>query len=491
MMKTSVLKQSTLLREDALSGGRWHGAADAARFEVRDPADGQPLARVADCTAADAARAVDHAVMAFAEWKQRSAQERASLLKRWHKEIVENAEDLARLISLEQGKPIAESRAEITYGAGYIEWFAEEARRVYGDVIPAPATTRRIVVLKEPVGVVAAVTPWNFPMAMLARKLAPALAAGCTVVAKPAEDTPLSALALAYLAERAGIPAGVLNVLPASRERSAEVVASWLDDERVRKLSFTGSTAVGRLLAARSVATLKRVSLELGGNAPFIVFDDADLDAAVRGLLIAKFRNAGQTCVAANRVLVQDRVYEAFTQRLRVAVSQLLVGAALDDERNQIGPLINARALEKVERHVEDARQAGASIVQGGARHAAGALFYAPTVMTDVTMQMLMSQEETFGPVAGLMRFTDEAQAIHLANATPYGLAAYFYSRDLSRVWRVAAAIEAGMIGINEGLISTEVAPFGGVKQSGYGREGSRYGIDDYLDIKYLAMGTA
>ncbi len=489
-MKSSVLTQSALLREHALIGGRWHAAADSARFDVHDPADGQVLASVADCTAADAGRAVDHAVAAFADWKRRGAHDRAVLLKRWHQEIVANTEDLARLISLEQGKPMAESRAEIAYGAGYVEWFAEEARRIDGDVIPAPATTRRILVLKEPVGVVAAVTPWNFPMAMLARKLAPALAAGCTVVAKPAEDTPLSALALAYLAERAGIPPGVLNVLPASRDSGVDVVARWLDDERVRKLSFTGSTAVGRLLAARSAATLKRVSLELGGNAPFIVFEDADLDAAVRGLLIAKFRNAGQTCVAANRVLVQDSVYEAFTQRLDVAVSRLRVGAALADERNEVGPLINARALDKVERHVADAGRAGATVLRGGVRHGAGALFYAPTILTEVTAQMLMSREETFGPVAGLMRFADEAQAIQIANATPYGLAAYFYSRDLARVWRVATEIEAGMIGINEGLISTEVAPFGGIKQSGYGREGSRYGIDDYLVLKYLAMGT-
>lgn len=488
-MTFSRMQREELIRADALLGGQWAPEHGGRRFTVSNPADGSVLAEVADCGAIEAAVAVDRAAAAFAEWKQRPAQDRALCMKRWHARVLAEAEDLARLISLEQGKPLRESRAEIAYGAGYIEWFAEEARRIYGETIPSPAPGRQIVVQKEPVGIVAAVTPWNFPMAMLARKLAPALAAGCTVVAKPAEDTPLSALALAYLAEEAGIPAGVLNIVPASRGRAAEVVDAWLDDARVRKLSFTGSTAVGRKLAARSAATVKRVSLELGGNAPFIVFADADLDAAVAGVIAAKFRNSGQTCIAANRILVQQSIHDAFVARLTAAVQKLRVGPSLADDANDQGPLINARALRKVEHYLADACARGAKLCLGGVVDPAGSLFFAPTILVDVRPEMLIAQEEIFGPVAALQSFDSEQDAVSLANDSAYGLVAYFYSKDLDRIWRVANALQVGMIGINAGMISTEVAPFGGVKQSGYGREGSRYGIDDYISLKYIALG--
>jgi succinate-semialdehyde dehydrogenase/glutarate-semialdehyde dehydrogenase len=399
-----------------------------------------------------------------------------------------NQEDLARIISLEEGKPLTESRGEVAYGAAFVEWFAEEAKRAYGEVIPENVRGRKLIVVKEPVGVVAAVTPWNFPVAMLTRKVAPALAAGCAIISKPAEDTPLSALAVAKLAQEAGVPAGVLNIVTASRERTPAVVEQLLKDTRVRKLTFTGSTAVGKLLLRQSADTLKRVSLELGGNAPFIVFDDADVDAAVSGAMAAKFRNTGQTCVCANRILVQSRIYDAFAEKMAAAVSRLRVAPATQPDAEQ-GPLINERALKKVEDHLSDAVAQGGRILIGGKRHPAGPMFFEPTVIANATSAMKLAGEETFGPIAPLFRFENEADAIRLANDTPFGLAAYFYARDIGRVWRVAAALEAGMVGINEGIVSTEVAPFGGVKESGIGREGAREGLEEYQNLKYLCMG--
>ena len=463
-------------------------SSDGGVFAVENPADGSLVAEVADCGATEARAAAHAAHHAFSCWRRLLAKERAAHLQAWLALVRKNQEDLARLISLEQGKPLAESRGEVAYGAAYIEWFAEEAKRAYGNVIPETAPGRKIIVTKEPVGVAAAITPWNFPIAMLARKIAPALAAGCTIVAKPAEDTPLSALALALLAAEAGIPAGVINVVPASRQRAASVADAWLADDRVRTLSFTGSTAVGKHLAATSAPTLKRLSLELGGNAPFIVFDDADLDLAVKGMIAAKFRNAGQTCICANRIYVADAIYDDFAERAVQAVSKLRVGPAGDGDA-EIGPLINARALEKVERHVANAIERGARLLIGGKRHALGRYFYEPTVLVDVDSSMNVACEETFGPVAPLFRFYSEEGVIAAANSTPFGLAAYFYSRDIARVMRVSAALEAGMVGINEAAISTEVAPFGGVKDSGYGREGSLYGMDEYLQTKYLCLG--
>jgi len=463
-------------------------SSDGHTFSVENPADGSLIAQVADCSAPEAQAASEAAHGAFASWSKLLAKERAAHLQSWLALVRKHQEDLARLISLEQGKPLIESRGEVAYGASYIEWFAEEAKRAYGDVIPETAPNRKIIVTREPVGVAAAITPWNFPIAMLARKIAPALAVGCTIVAKPAEDTPLSALALALLAAEAGIPAGVINVVPASRARAASVADAWLKDARVRKLSFTGSTAVGKHLAAASAPTLKRLSLELGGNAPFIVFDDADLDEAVKGMIAAKFRNAGQTCICANRIYVADTIYDDFAKRAVHAVSKLRVGPAGEGDA-EIGPLINAPALEKVERHVANAIARGARVLIGGKRHSLGRYFYEPTVLADVDSTMDLSCEETFGPVAPLFRFHNEEEAITAANSTPFGLAAYFYSRDIARVMRVSAALEAGMVGINEAAISTEVAPFGGVKDSGYGREGSLYGIDEYLQTKYLCLG--
>jgi len=480
-------------RKDLIVTHAWIGnervkSTDARTFAVENPANGALIAEVVDCGAPEARGATDAAHRAFASWRKLLARERAAHLQAWLALVRKNQEDLARLISLEEGKPLVESRAEVAYGAAYIEWFAEEAKRTYGDVIPETAPGRKIIVTKEPVGVAAAITPWNFPIAMLARKIAPALAAGCTIVAKPAEDTPLSALALALLASEAGIPAGVINVVPASRGRAASVANAWLEDERVRKFSFTGSTAVGKHLAEASAPTLKRLSLELGGNAPFIVFEDADLDHAVKGMIAAKFRNAGQTCICANRIYVADAIYDDFAGRAVQAVSKLKVGSAGEGDA-EIGPLINARALEKVERHVGNAIEHGARVLVGGKRHALGRYFYEPTVLVEVDSRMIVSCEETFGPVAPLFRFHAEEEVIAAANATPFGLAAYFYSRDIARVMRVAAALESGMIGINEAAISTEVAPFGGVKDSGYGREGSPYGIDEYLQTKYLCLG--
>jgi succinate-semialdehyde dehydrogenase/glutarate-semialdehyde dehydrogenase len=483
-----ALTRAELMLDSSLIDGEKRSSGDGTTFAVRNPATGEVLTSVPDSTASDALLAVDAASRAFPDWRARTAKDRSAVLKAWQASLLRHQEDLARIISLEQGKPLAESRGEVAYAAAFVEWFAEEAKRAYGEVIPEPVRGRKLIVVKEPVGVVAAITPWNFPIAMLARKIAPALAAGCTIVAKPAEDTPLSALAMGMLGQEAGVPAGVINIVTASRERTPAVVEQWLKDARVRKLTFTGSTAIGKLLMRQSADTLKRVSLELGGNAPFIVFDDADVDAAVSGLIAAKFRNSGQTCVCANRIFVQDGIYDAFAEKLVAAVSRLRVAPATQPDAEQ-GPLINERALRKVEEHLSDAVARGGRILTGGKRHSAGAMFFEPTVVAGATPAMKLAGEETFGPLAPLFRFKDEAEAIRLANDTPFGLAAYFYARDIGRVWRVAGAIEAGMVAINEGILSTEVAPFGGVKESGIGREGAREGLWEYQNVKYLCMG--
>jgi succinate-semialdehyde dehydrogenase/glutarate-semialdehyde dehydrogenase len=485
--------QLSISRDDLLPGrnfiGGWSEADEGRRFDVADPATDTVFASVPDSGASDARAALDAAHAAFASWRAVPAKQRAQILKRWNDLIVANQEDLGRLISREQGKPLAEGRGEVAYAASYVEWFAEEATRSNGEVIPAPVVGRRMFALKEPVGVVAAITPWNFPAAMIARKIAPALAAGCTVVCKPAEDTPLTSLALVRLAEEAGVPPGVLNIVTTSRERAAEVVDVWLDDPRVRKISFTGSTPVGKHLARRSADTLKKLSLELGGNAPFIVFDDADVDAAVDGLMVAKFRNGGQTCVSPNRVFVQSDVHDAFVDKLAARIAALKVGPA-SDPASQIGPMINARAVDKIERHVQDAVEHGARVVVGGTRLAAlGQNYFSPTLLTGADAAMACACEETFGPVVPVTRFRTEAEVITAANGTPYGLAAYFYSSDVRRIWRVAEALEAGLVGINEGALAAEAAPFGGVKESGYGREGSVHGLDDYMHLKYLCQG--
>ena len=480
------LKDATLMKHLALIDGAWIAADDGASHAIFNPSTGAEIARVPDFGAAETTRAIAAANAALPAWRARTAKERAILLRRWHDLILANQEDLAVLMTLEQGKPLAEARGEVAYGASFIEWFAEEGKRVYGETIPSPTGDKRLLVIRQAVGVTAAITPWNFPIAMITRKVAPALAAGCTSVVKPAEATPLSALALAELATRAGIPAGVLNIVTTARPALVgEVLTS---SPLVKKLSFTGSTPVGKRLMAACAGTVKRVSLELGGNAPFIVFDDADLDAAVRGALASKYRNAGQTCVCANRLLIQDGVYDAFAARLVEAVAAMKVGDGLDAD-TQLGPLINQAAVAKVEALVADAVTKGARVALGGSRHARGGNFYAPTVLTDVRPSMAIAREEIFGPVAPLFRFRTDAEALQMANDTPYGLAAYFYSRDIGRVWRVAEQLEYGMVGVNEGIISNEVAPFGGVKESGIGREGSRHGIDEYLTIKYLCLG--
>ena len=481
MMK---LQDSSLLRTEAYIDGVWIDAV--RRFAVVNPADGSTLATVPDLGAEHTRQAIGAAARAWDAWKSRPAKERSAILRRWFDLIMANQEDLATLLTAEQGKPLAEAKGEIAYGASFVEWFAEEAKRVYGDIIPANVADRRLLVTKEPIGVVAAITPWNFPNAMITRKCAPALAVGCPVVVKPAEDTPLSALALAVLAERAGIPAGVFNVVTASH--GAEVGGELTSNPLVRKLSFTGSTEVGKLLMAQCAATVKKVSLELGGNAPFIIFDDADLDRAVAGAMASKYRNAGQTCVCANRFLVQDGIHDAFVARLSEAVEGLTVGPGLSGPVTQ-GPLINQEAVEKVERLLADALAKGAKLATGGQRHALGHGFFQPTILTGVTPQMDIAQQEIFGPVAAIQRFAGDGDAVELANATPYGLAAYFYTRDNARVWRVSSQLEYGIIGINEGIFSTEVAPFGGVKESGLGREGSKYGIEDFLEIKFLCVG--
>ncbi|MHB1373327.1 MAG: NADP-dependent succinate-semialdehyde dehydrogenase [Thauera sp.] len=480
------LTDAALLRTEAYIDGQWIQADAGARFAVSNPADGSVIASVPDLGAAETRRAIAAAEAALPAWRARTAKERAAVLRRWFELILANQEDLAVLMTAEQGKPLSEARGEVAYGASFIEWFAEEGKRVYGDVIPAHAGDKRIVVIKQAIGVVAAITPWNFPIAMITRKAGPALAAGCTLVIKPAEDTPLCALALAELGERAGLPRGVLNIV--TTNRAAEVGGELTANPVVRKLSFTGSTEVGKLLMAQCAGTVKKVALELGGNAPFIVFDDADLDAAVAGAMASKYRNAGQTCVCANRLLVQDGVYDAFAAKLAEAVAKLKVGPGLSGEVQQ-GPLINADAVAKVEELLGDAVGKGAKIVCGGKRHALGGNFFEPTIVTGVTPAMRVAREEIFGPVAPLFRFHTEEEAIRMANDTEFGLAAYFYARDIARVWRVAEGLEYGIVGINEGLISTEVAPFGGVKESGVGREGSKYGIDDFVEIKYLCMG--
>ena len=478
------LTDPNLLRQLSHIGGQWVGAASGATSAVLNPATGASIGSVPGMGAADARRAVEAAQAALPAWRALAAPERAALLRRLHALMLAHQEDLAILMTAEQGKPLAESRGEIGYAASFVEWFAEEARRIYGDVIPGPQRDRRILVLKQPVGVVAAITPWNFPAAMIARKLAPALAAGCTMVIKPATETPFSALALAELACRAGLPPGVVNIITGpGPEIGAELTANPL----VRKLSFTGSTAVGKLLLAQCAGTVKKVSMELGGNAPFIVFDDADLDAAVAGAMANKFRNSGQTCVCANRLLVQSGIHDEFARRLAAAVARLRVGDGLQGETDQ-GPLISMQAVAKVEAHIADAVAQGARILAGGRRHALGGSFFEPTILAGATPAMRLAREETFGPVAPLFRFGTEAEAIRMANDTESGLAAYLYTRDLGRSFRVAEALEYGIVGLNTGLISTTVAPFGGVKESGIGREGSRYGIEDYLEIKYLAI---
>ncbi|MGB8052208.1 MAG: NAD-dependent succinate-semialdehyde dehydrogenase, partial [Azonexus sp.] len=464
------IQNQALLRSTVLFGGKWVSADDGMTFAVRDPASGSLLAEVPDCGAPETRRAIAAAAAALPAWRALPAKQRAQVLQRWFVLINANADDLAQLITAECGKPLSEARGEVTYGASFVEWFAEEGKRTYGETIPATAVDKRLVVIKQAIGVCAAITPWNFPLAMITRKVAPALAAGCTVVVKPAEQTPLTALALAVLAEEAGFPPGVFNVLTGDPVAiGGELTASPV----VRKLSFTGSTEVGRLLMAQCAPTIKKLSLELGGNAPFIVFDDADVDAAVNGALIAKYRNTGQTCVCANRILVQSGVYEEFAQKLAVRAGQLTVGAGIEEGVAQ-GPLIDDAALAKVEAHVADALTKGARVLCGGARHARGGNFYQPTVLADVTPDMKVACEETFGPVAPLFRFASEAEAVAMANDTEFGLAAYFYSRDVARCWRVGEALEYGMVGVNTGLISNEVAPFGGVKQSGIGREGSK-----------------
>jgi succinate-semialdehyde dehydrogenase / glutarate-semialdehyde dehydrogenase len=486
---TSQLELSDLIRSQHFIDGNWVPSANGQRFDVTNPATGEVIATIADGGEAEARAAADAAARAFPAWRETLPQQRAAVLRRWHALMIENADALGRLISLEQGKPFAEGRGEVLYGASYVAWFADEATRIYGDLIPQQQRGKRMSAVKEPVGVVAAITPWNFPLAMIARKIAPALAAGCTVVGKPAEDTPLTALALVMLAHEAGVPPGVLNLIASSRDNAVPAVAAWLHDSRVRKITFTGSTPVGKYLARESADTLKKLSLELGGNAPFIVFDDADLEAAVNGLLVSKFRNGGQTCVCPNRVYVQSRVYEQFGEMLAKRVAALKVAPA-SDPGAQIGPMINARAIDKIARHVDDAVSKGARVLTGGKRLTAlGPNYYAPTVLADASSAMQLSCEETFGPVVPLFRFDDEAQAIHAANDTPFGLASYFYSQDVRRIDRVARQLEAGIVGINEGALASEAAPFGGVKESGYGREGSKYGLDDYLSIKYLCQG--
>jgi succinate-semialdehyde dehydrogenase/glutarate-semialdehyde dehydrogenase len=479
------LKDRSLFRQQAYVNGKWTDAKSGKTVNVSNPATGEVLGTIPMMGTEETRAAIEAANVAWPKWRKMLAKERAALLRKWFNLILENQEDLAILMTAEQGKPLAESRGEVVYGASFVEWFAEEAKRVYGDVIPAHQGDKRIVVIKQPVGVVAAITPWNFPNAMITRKCAPALAAGCTVVIKPATMTPYSAFALAELAERAGFPPGVINIVTGS---SKEIGGEMTSNPIVRKLSFTGSTEVGKLLIKQCADTVKKVSMELGGNAPFIVFDDADLDAAVEGAMMSKFRNTGQTCVCANRLIVQDGVYEAFAEKLAVAVRKLKVGNGLEEGVNQ-GPLIDTGAIEKVEEHVADALGKGARVVVGGKRHDLGGTFYQPTVLADVTNKMAVAREETFGPVAPLFRFKTDDEAIAMANDTEFGLAAYFYARDLGRVWRVAEAIESGIVGINTGIISTEVAPFGGIKESGFGREGSKYGMDDFLEIKYLCMG--
>jgi succinate-semialdehyde dehydrogenase / glutarate-semialdehyde dehydrogenase len=480
------LSDAGLLRQQAYLGGQWCDADDRRVLQVTDPATGAVIGTVPAMGVLETRRAIEAAEAAMPDWRGRTAKERSRVLRKWHDLMMEHQEDLAVLMTAEQGKPLAESRGEIAYAASFIEWFAEEGKRIYGDTIPAHLPDKRILVLKQPIGVCAAITPWNFPSAMITRKAGPALAAGCAMVVKPASATPFSALALAELAERAGLPPGLLSVVTGSaREIGGEMTSNPI----VRKVTFTGSTEIGKVLMRQSADTVKKTSMELGGNAPFIVFEDADLDAAADGAMASKYRNAGQTCVCTNRILVQDSVYDAFAEKLSARVSRLKVGNGMEAGVT-IGPLIDEAAVAKVEEHVSDALAKGARVVAGGRRHGLGGLFYEPTILADVDPTMKITREETFGPVAPLFRFRDEAEAIRMANDTEFGLAAYFYSRDNARVWRVSEGLEYGIVGVNSGLISTEVAPFGGVKESGLGREGSKYGIEDYLEIKYLCISV-
>jgi succinate-semialdehyde dehydrogenase/glutarate-semialdehyde dehydrogenase len=479
------IKDTTLFRQQCYVDGAWIDADSGKTIPVTNPATGALLGTVPGMGAAETHRAIEAANAAMPAWRAKTAKERSAVLRKWFDLMMANQEDLAVLMTAEQGKPLTESRGEIAYAASFIEWFAEEGKRIYGDTIPQYQADRRIVVLKEPIGVCAAITPWNFPAAMITRKCGPALAAGCTMVVKPASATPFSALALAELGERAGLPKGVFSVVTGS---AVAVGGEMTSNPIVRKLTFTGSTQIGKVLLAQCAKTVKKTSMELGGNAPFIVFDDADLDAAAEGALASKYRNAGQTCVCANRILVQDKVYDAFVEKLKQLVAKLKVGNGMETGVT-VGPLIDQAAVQKVQEHVDDALAKGARLVTGGKGHALGGLFYEPTILTGVTTAMKIAREETFGPLAPLFRFRDEKEAISMANDTEFGLAAYFYGRDIGRIWRVAEALEYGIVGINTGIISTEVAPFGGVKESGLGREGSKYGIEDYLEIKYLCLG--
>jgi succinate-semialdehyde dehydrogenase/glutarate-semialdehyde dehydrogenase len=479
------LEDPSLLKQQCFIGGNWCAADGGGAIDVQNPATGAKLATVPNAGAAETRRAIAAAAEALPAWRARTAKERAMVLRRWFDLMLAHQSDLAILMTAEQGKPLAESQGEISYAASFIEWFAEEAKRLYGDIIPGHQADKRIMVLRQPVGVVAAITPWNFPAAMITRKAGPALAAGCTMVLKPATQTPLSALALAELGQRAGIPAGVFNVLTGS---ATAIGGEMTSNPLVRKLTFTGSTEIGKMLMAQCAATMKKLSLELGGNAPFIVFDDADLDAAVAGAIASKYRNTGQTCVCANRLLVQSGVYDQFAAKLKQSVSKLRVGDGLAGQTDQ-GPLIDAKAVTKVEEHIANAIANGAKVILGGKRHELGGTFFQPTILTGVTASMMMAREETFGPVAPLFKFETEAEAIAMANATEFGLAAYIYTRDLARSWRVSEAVEYGIVGLNTGIISTEVAPFGGVKESGVGREGSKYGILDYTEMKYVCVG--
>nr|WP_282437754.1 NAD-dependent succinate-semialdehyde dehydrogenase [Acinetobacter radioresistens] len=479
------LKNSGLFKQQVFIDGQWLEAEQNKSFAVINPATGETIAHVPSVSEQQVVKAVEAADQALQSWKQTTAKERSILLKKWYQLMIEHQEDLAIILSTEQGKPMTESRGEILYGASFIEWFAEEAKRTYGDVIPHDKQGRRLLVVRQPVGVVVAITPWNFPNAMITRKVGPALAAGCSVVIKPASETPLSALALVALAEEAGIPKGVINVVTGS---SREIGGILTQHPLVRKVSFTGSTAIGKLLMQQCSSTMKKISMELGGNAPFIVFEDADLDKAVEGAIASKFRNSGQTCVCTNRILVQNSIYDTFVEKLAAAVAKLKVAPAFEPGAEQ-GPLINEKAVEKIQEHIDDATSKGAKVICGGQRHQLGQTFFEPTVLTDVTPDMQVAQDETFGPLAPVFRFTEEAEAIRMANDTEFGLASYIYTQNLSRAWRVSEALEYGMVGINEGLISTEVAPFGGIKESGCGREGSKYGIEDYQELKYLCMG--
>ena len=479
------LADQALLKTGAYIDGQWLAADDGATLDVVNPATGEVIAKVARCGAAETRRAIEAAAAAQVDWRQRPVKERSAILRKWFELMMAAQEDLARILTAEQGKPLAEARGEIAYGASYIEWVAEEAKRIYGDVIPPPAGDKRVVCIRQPVGVVACITPWNFPSAMLTRKIAPALATGCTVVCKPANATPLSAYAFAELAERAGIPAGVINLVTGI---TVDIGKELTSNPTVRKLTFTGSTAVGKELMAQCAATVKRTSMELGGNAPFIVFDDADIDAAVAGAMASKYRASGQTCVCANRIMVQDGIYDTFAEKLANAVQQLRVGNGADEGVN-IGPLINEAAVDDVMAFVDDAVGKGAEVIAGGQRSDLGACFFEPTILTNVSDDMRVFSEEIFGPVAPLFRFSTEAEAIERANDTEYGLACYFYSRDIGRIWRVAEGLEYGIVGVNEGIISNEMAPFGGMKECGQGREGSKYGLDDYPEIKYLCLG--